>query len=562
MLAELRVNNFAIIDRIDLQFKSGFNILSGETGAGKSVLLKSLSLLMGAKASSDLVRFDAEFASIEGFFDVTDRPDIKKQLLEMGIACDDNELVVRRIIGKNGKSKVYLNSSLSTVHGLNRVVHPMIQLTGSSAPLIEITGQHDSKNLLDRSYHLDILDLYAGLFPKRETYLERYEVAKELRMEIEKFQEGQMFNEQKLDFLSFQIREIESMNLVAGEEEDLEADYKKMKNSQKLQEFLHLQQRLLEDSEGSALTRLQKAEQSLNQSIKLDPALEKLQDNLEKAKDFLSEYLYDLQSYSNKMENSELDVFDVEERLSRFRKLQKKYGQTSEEILKALDDFKEEQSKIENFDSCLEEKQKKLKNLELELKSIATDLHKKRKKAALAFTKKVNQELKDLNMNGFEFSIEIDSAKDFDRRGNTELSFVCKTASAEKARPLHKTASGGELSRILLSLKKVIGNEELPRTYLFDEVDTGVSGETAEKVGKKLREIAENQQLICVTHLPQVAAQGTHHFKITKKVIKGKAHMQVESLNKKDRIDEIARLISGEKRSRTSLTHAKDLLGY
>ncbi|MEC9281671.1 MAG: DNA repair protein RecN [Bdellovibrionota bacterium] len=562
MLAELRVNNFAIIDRIDLQFKSGFNILSGETGAGKSVLLKSLSLLMGAKASSDLVRFDADFATIEGFFDVTERPDIKNQLIEMGIPCDDNELVVRRIIGKNGKSKVYLNSSLSTVHGLNQVVHPMIQLTGSSAPLIEITGQHDSKNLLDRSYHIDILDLYAGLFPKRETYFERFELAKELRLEIEKFQEGQMYNEQKLDFLSFQIREIESMNLVAGEEESLEADYKKIKNSQKLQEFLHLQQRLLEESEGSALTRLQKAEQSLNQSIKFDPELEALQENLEKAKDFLSEYLYDLQSYANKMENSEMDLFDVEERLSRFRKLQKKYGQTSEEILNALEEFKEEQAKIENFDSHLDEKRKQLKVIELELKKLANDLHTKRKKAAIGFTKKVNQELKDLNMNGFEFSIEIETNNNFDRRGISDLSFVCKTASAEKARPLHKTASGGELSRILLSLKKVIGNEELPRTYLFDEVDTGVSGETAEKVGKKLREIAENQQLICVTHLPQVAAQGTHHFRITKEVIAGKAHMKVESLKKKDRIDEIARLISGEKKSKTSLTHAKELLGF
>lgn len=560
MLVELTVKEFAIIEELKLNFHEGFNILSGETGAGKSVLLKSLSLLMGGKASSDIVRSGAKQAIIEGLFDISDRDDVQKQLIQMGVENDGENLVVRRVIVNNGKSRVYLNGSISTLGGLTKVVHPLIQLTGQTAPLIEITGQHESKNLLEKSYHLDILDLYADLVSERGSFENRFQTYHDKVTELNEIRNNQGLLEQKLDFLKFQHKEIESLNLEEGEEINLENKYKSIKNSQKLFDFQMMSSRLLEEDDDSALTRMQKALQVLEGAERYDDELSSLKQNLEHSLDYLSEYLSNLSDYSRKLDNGDEDILEIEDRLSRFRKLQKKYGDTSKEILDHFESIKDEINQMENSDQSIDALSKEVKELELSLKVLAQKLHKKRIKAAKDFSKAVNLELSDLNMKGLEFLIDVNQKLNFDRKGNSTAEFQCKNSKLEDARALAKTASGGELSRILLSIKKVIGSTEVPRTYLFDEVDTGVSGETADKVGRKLKDISQGQQVICVTHLPQVAAQGEHHFYIEKSNAKGRSMMNVLELNKKDRVSEIARLISGEKLTKTSLSHAKELL--
>lgn len=560
MLVELTVKDFAIIDELKLNFHEGFNILSGETGAGKSVLLKSLSLLMGGKASSDIVRTGSKQAIIEGLFDISDRDDVQSQLIEMGVENDGENLVVRRVIAGSGKSKVYLNGSLSTLGGLTKVVHPLIQLTGQTAPLIEITGQHESKNLLEKSYHLDILDLYADLVNERQSFETRFETYHTKKEELEALKANQSMLEQKLDYLKFQHTEIETLDLEEGEEVSLENRYKSIKNAQKLVDFQQSSSRILEEDDDSALTRLQRALQILDGAERYDSSLSDLKQNLELSIDYLSEYLASLSDYSRNLQSEDNDILEVEDRLSRFRKLQKKYGETSKEILEQFELIKTEIDQIENSDENIDVLTKEVKELELELKSLSQKLHKKRLKAAKEFSKAVNSELADLNMKGLEFLIDVSAKEQLDRRGASSTEFQCKSSKLEEARALAKTASGGELSRILLSIKKVIGNSEVPRTYLFDEVDTGVSGETAEKVGKKLKDISSGQQVICVTHLPQVAAQGEHHFYIEKSNVKGRSSMQVSELDTDHRVNEIARLISGEKLTKTSLSHAKELL--
>ena len=560
MLNELTVKDFAIIQEISLPFHQGFNILSGETGAGKSVLLKSLSLLMGGKASSDIVRTGAKQAIIEGFFDLSDRPDIKEKLVSMGIDAEEDSLIVRRVIAVNGKSKVYLNGRLSTLSNLIQVVQPLIQLTGQTAPLIEITGQHETRNLLERTYHLEILDVFAKLLPERSKYEDLFQQWNQKKSLLNELRENAQIAEQKLDFLQFQKKEIESLDLELGEEESLENRYRSIKNKQKLVDFSQNSLMLLEEDDDSALNRMQKALQILEANEKYDSQIGELRPQLEQATDLVSEFIYSLQSYASELSSEDEDIMDVEDRLSRFRKLQKKYGETSEQILAYLEDIKAQIEDLENSEQNIDSLEKEIKEIHLSLKSLASQLHGKRKKAAKSFAKQVNDELLDLNMKGLSFLVELAEKEDFDKRGFSQIEFLCKTAAGDSARALNKTASGGELSRILLSMKKVMGSSELPRTYLFDEVDTGVSGETAAKVGGKLREIAKGQQVICVTHLPQVAALGEHHFYIEKSTVKQQAKMHVKELTKEDRVNEIARLISGEKLSKTSLSHAKELL--
>jgi DNA repair protein RecN (Recombination protein N) len=562
MLNELTVKDFAIIQEISLPFHQGFNILSGETGAGKSVLLKSLSLLMGGKASSDIVRTGAKQAIIEGFFDLSDRPDIKDKLVAMGIDAEEDSLIVRRVIAVNGKSKVYLNGRLSTLSNLIQVVQPLIQLTGQTAPLIEITGQHESKNLLERAYHLEILDVFAKLMPERVIFEELFVQWNQKKKLLSELRENAQIAEQKLDFLQFQKKEIESLDLEIGEEESLENKYRSIKNKQKLIEFSQRTLQILEEDDDSALSRMQKALQILESNEKYDSQIESLKPQLEQAIDLSSEFIYSLQSYASGLDSEDEDLIDVEDRLSRFRKLQKKYGETSEDILTYLSDIRSQIDELQNSEQNIDILEKEIKELHLSLKGLAAKLHDKRKKAAKAFAKQVNEELLDLNMKGLSFLVELAEKEDFDKKGYSQVEFLCKTAEGDNARALNKTASGGELSRILLSMKKVMGSSELPRTYLFDEVDTGVSGETAAKVGSKLREIAKGQQVICVTHLPQVAALGEHHFFIEKSTEKKQAKMQVKELAKDERVNEIARLISGEKLSKTSLSHAKELLRH
>ena len=562
MLLEIKVHNFAIIENIQIQFKQGLNILSGETGAGKSVLLKSLGLLMGGKASAESIRTGAEQATIEGSFDISKRKDLREKLKEFGIECEDEILIVRRVISQGDKSRIYLNGHLNTLGVLREVVAPLIEVTGHQAPLIEMTGQHENKNLLSKAYHMDMLDQSAALLEKRFNYSEKYENYKKTLAEITELEGSSKSTAQRLDYLLFQRDEIGKLDLSPGEDIELEAQVKRLKNSSRIMSFVDSAESALITEDDSALARIKSTLRKGQEIGILDPILAEKLSQLEQVQSILDETFFEIRRQVSSLEADPGHLDNLEGRLSDIRKLQKKYGPSMDDILKALLEMETEIGILQNSDSRLEDLRKQSLQLQLELKKQAQELHEKRTKAAKELAKDVNSELSDLNMKGVTFQVSVEKIQQLNSLGDSDVEFMTQQSAKDPARALGKTASGGELSRILLALKRVVGSSKWPRTYLFDEVDAGVSGVTAEKVGKKLKMIAKGQQVITVTHLPQVAAAGDVHFYIHKSPQKGAMSMDVSELSNKERVQEIARLISGERITKTSIAHAQELLSH
>jgi DNA repair protein RecN (Recombination protein N) len=560
MLQELKVSQFAIIDNLHIEFQNGFNVISGETGSGKSILLKSLGLLMGEKASSDVIRTGATQAVVEGAFNLKKRPDIRLTLNAAGIDTEDNTLIVKRIIAPSDKSKVYLNGSLCTLTQLKEIVSPMIEVTGHNAPLIEMTGQHDNRHLLSKAYHLDLLDQYAGHFDKRLQYEEKYSALQSLKTQITDFETQAQQKSQRLDFLKFQIAELNKVNVQPETDAHLEDEIKTLKSAHKVLKFVDDCESLLFNDEDSVSSRLKTVQKKAVEFSHLGTKWAERMQSLQQAQELIEDTFFALRKDLNQTQLDPEQLESKEERLSQIRKLQKKYGSDLNEIASSTQKIAGEIATLENSDEHLEKIKKQARLLELELKQLAEELHKVRVKSSEKLEAAVNKELLDLNMKGVSFSIGITKLESLNSTGLSEVEYLCQTSPKDPKRPISKVASGGELSRILLSLKKALGESERPRTYLFDEVDTGVSGNTAEKVGKKLKTIAKGQQVICVTHLPQVAACGDIHFSINKDSSKNGVHMVVRELKSKTRIEEIARLISGEKITNTSLAHAEQLL--
>jgi DNA repair protein RecN (Recombination protein N) len=560
MLQELKVSQFAIIDNLHIEFQNGLNILSGETGSGKSILLKSLGLLMGEKASSDIIRTGATQAVVEGAFDIKKRSDIKATLNNAGIDTSDNTLIVKRIIAQSDKSKIYLNGSISTLAQLKEIVSPMIEVTGDNAPLIEMTGQHDNRNLLSKSYHLDLLDQYAGHFDKRINFENKYSELLKLRTEINEFEKLEQQKTQRLDFLKFQLTEFYKLEIDPEQDQNLEEEIKAMKGSHKILKFVDDCEQILFSDEDSVISRLKTIQKKSTDVSGLGGKIADRLSALQQASSLIEDTFYGLRQDLKQIQLDPEVLEEKEERLSQIRKLQKKYGTDLFAIVQSAKKIESEINDLENSDEHLAKIKKQCSQIELELKALAEELHKTRNKFSEKLAESVNKELLDLNMKGVTFSISVNKLEQFNATGLSEVEFLCQASAKDPKRPIAKVASGGELSRILLSLKKSLGQSDKPRTYLFDEVDTGVSGNTAEKVGRKLRTIAKGQQVICVTHLPQVAACGDVHFVINKANVKDSVNMLVTELKSKSRIEEIARLISGEKITKTSLAHAEQLL--
>jgi DNA repair protein RecN (Recombination protein N) len=562
MLLELNVSQFAIINNIHVKFKGGLNILSGETGAGKSVLLKSLSLLMGEKASAETVRTGSDHAIIEGLFDITDRPDISRRLEEQGIPKDDDSLIVRRIVAANGKSKIYINGSLTTLNVLQNIVAPLIEVTGQAIPLIEMTGQHENRHLLSKGYHLDLLDAFSGTSQLRDAFAKDFDLHQGIKEEIESIQNEARVREQRLDFLKYQRDEIKNLDLKIGDETSLQALYDRSKNASRLSDWASASEHALLGDDESAIVRLHRVIQKGTELRKYDSEIENKLKPLQDAKGLIEEFVYELRGYTSELEDGEDSLDKLEARISDLRKLQKKYGEKVEDILVALAEIERELGLLENSDQRLEDLQKQLSEVQLRMKKMGEQLHTKRLQGAKLLTNAVNDELSDLNMKGTSFVVTVQKLEDFSSSGLSDVEFMIKASPKDPERAIAKVASGGELSRILLALKSIIGVGEYPRSYLFDEVDTGVSGPTAEKVGKKLKAIAKGQQVVCVTHLPQVACFADHHYYIRKHQTKTGVSMDVKELEPQERVEEIARLISGEKITKSSLEHARELLRH
>ncbi len=558
MLVELKVSNFAIIDQIQLEFGENLNIISGETGAGKSVIVRALGLLMGAKSQSEDVREGLDQSVVEGHFDLTSRKDILSSLKEFGITSSEQELLVRRIISRDGKNRVYINGHLSTLADLKNIVAPMVEVTGRATPLIELTSQNENKNLLSSQYHLDMLDQFCKTWELRKKVQTLFTRIQGIEDAILDLQNSSRDRSQRVDFIKFQIDEISNLELDADLDADLEDRLKVLKNQNSLSAFYQNSIEVLEGDSDSVLSILDKVLKAATGLKHRPEGIEKSIQDLQTGKQLVSQAAFDInQLASQSLDEGELDK--LESRLSDIRRLQKKFGPLVQDILKAYDDMKSELDNLENCDEKIAQLEMEKKAITVELSPLLQKLSQQRAKGSLKLADLVNQELAELNMKGVLFSISIETAP-VNATGQDSVMFAIQNGPKGEQRPLQKSASGGELSRILLSLKVAVGEIDSPRTYLFDEVDTGVSGPTAQKVGKKLKEIAHGQQVICITHLPQVASFADQHYFISKKSVKGHMNMTAVALTGKERVEEIARLISGEKLSSTSLAHAKQLL--
>ena len=549
MLLSLHVSNLALIDDAEVWFGDGFNIFSGETGAGKSLVIGSVAIALGAKAGKDMVREGADKAEVELTFSV-DRDEQREGLKSKDIPCEDDELIIRRRIS-NGRG----------VAKLNGVTVPSSVLKEVAGLFVDVHGQRDNSSLLQEKQHLRLLDKYCSddLNKLKEEYLSNYNEWKSLVKTRDSGSGDKSERARKADLLKFEIKEIEAAELRVGEDEELEKRYRVMNNSMKIVEALSEVEEEICGSE-SARMLIGRALRALSPVPGLDPAGSSLLDELNSIDALVGDFSRDLSDYMSGMEFSEQEFAETEKRLDAINSLKVKYSPSIEGILKELDQRKEELQRLENYDEYESLLNQKIAAAEKSLSKLANDISEIRKEAAPKLSEEIRQALTELNFNGCKFNVELKSFPGhFTLDGIDEAEFYIAPNEGEKMSPLKDTASGGELSRIMLALKTVLSDAEDTDTLIFDEIDTGISGRTAQKVSESLHKLSRRHQVICITHLPQIAAMADHHFLIEKKVQSGRTVTGIRELAEDESIRELGRLLGGAEITDKVLDNAKEM---
>ena len=536
MLSSLYIKNVAVIEEVSIDFSKGFTVLTGETGAGKSIIIDSISAILGERSSKDLIRTNCDKAVITALFSDINIYVIKK-LNEYDITCENNELQIYREIKISGKTICKANGIPITAGMLKEI----------GSLLISIQGQHDSYELTNTDVHREYIDNFGSLNADLKAYQEKYSKLKEIKANLDELNIDQSQKERRIDFLKYQIEEIEQAEIEIGEKEILTSRRNIIKDSEQIAKALSMSSLMLNGENESIgilgminaiSSEIEMVAQSLNS---LDLISKKLRDIEYTLQDISSE----LSSTQNEINFSPNELEEIEERLSLLYRLGLKYGESEEEILSVLTASKEELSKIEYSDEKIIELSKEFELVKNEAVSLAKSLSKKRKECAMDFSKKVKFELEFLNMKNTQFTAELERTN-LNSYGCDKISFLVSANLGESLKPLSKIASGGELSRIMLAIKTVLTTGDSVATMIFDEIDTGISGDTANKVGNKLKQAAKSKQLICITHLAQVAALSDNHLYIEKNVLNDKTFTNVTALNSEQKKAELTRIIGGK----------------
>ena len=530
MLFHLFVKNLALIDSAEVEFGEGLNILTGETGAGKSVIIGSVNVALGGKASKDLIRQGCDSAYVELVFSV-DEEKKREALAARGIVPTEDNLI---IISK----KIMPARSISRINDETVTAARLREITGL---LIDVHGQHEHQSLLYHARHLEILDEYgksrtAGL---KLNISEKYREYAALKKKMETFQTDEEQRRREADFLRFQIDEIENAALKPGEEEECEAAYRKFANSRKIAEGLS------EAYHAVSTEEISRALRAVETAAQYDESLSGIRDELADVDGLLGDLSREISSYMEDMTFDEAQFKEVESRLDLIRNLESKYGRTIEEVNCSLEEKAARLEELENFDLLRAKTEKELTKAEEELKELCGELSKARKEVAGELTKKIEEGLKELNFLDVTFTMEFRPLSHYTANGLDEAEFLISTNPGEPVRPLGQVASGGELSRIMLAIKTVLAETDDIPTLIFDEIDTGISGRTAQMVSEKLKVIAKRHQVICITHLPQIAAMADKHFEIKKSVEDGRTVTRIRALQEEEMTDELARLLGG-----------------
>lgn len=556
MLRELVIRHFAIIEAVHLQFDHGFHVLTGETGAGKSILIDALGLIIGGRASTDFVRHGEGKAEIEAVFELEQSHPARPSLLEWGFDGEDlDQVIVRREISAAGKSTCRINGRMVTLSLLKKIGHF----------LIDISGQHEHQSLLSTDKHLEWLDHFGGkdLLRLRKEYEQIYEAYEELYRQLEQLRKSQRDLARRLDLLKFQVGEIESAALTPGEDEELEQERNRLSHAEKL--MLH-SARAYENLNGEqgGLTLIQEAISHLEQIAEMDKSLQSILDLAQTAYYQLEEASHEIACYKDDFEFDPERLYEVEERLHLIRQLKRKYGDDIEEILAYGKQVEKELRVLENREETEAKLVHKMEGLRGQLEKLAQELTQKRKKAAIQLKARVETELNDLNMGSTVFHVaflhEPEQKQRFYSHGQDKMEFQIAPNPGEPLKPLARIASGGELSRLMLALKCIFAEVDQVHTLIFDEIDTGVSGRTAQAIAEKIAFLSRKYQVLCVTHLPQVACMADCHLYISKEVLQAKTRTRVEKLDREGRTLELARMLGGVEVTSTTRNHAQEML--
>jgi len=563
MLSYLKIENIAIIDRLQVNFNLGLNMLTGETGAGKSIIIDALGLILGERSDPQLIRAGSQKGTVEGIFSIEANQQVKDKLAELHIEHDGKEILLRRVLNSEGKSRAFVNNTLISLKNLKNI----------GEKLVAIHGQHTHQELLHWESHIDYLDHFGENYPARARLRRLFNTIRELIRQLEGLQIDEREKSQKIDLLTFQIDEISRTNLQPHEDEELEKRRILLGNAERIHELASHSYRLLYEEESSVLSTIDQIKKKLLELTHIDDSLSPYLTNLEEIKYKLEDLSLFLRDYLQRVMVDPHQLQEVEERLVEIRRLKKKYGDTIEDIL----NFKKSAQMKLNSISVNEEKIEELTHqLEEEYDryyQAAEELSAKRREDARQLKHLVEKELSQLAMEKTQFtvlfqpvlvspgSIKIGRREVWgNERGIDQVEFFIAPNIGEEFHPLTKIASGGELSRLMLALKGVINTAETYKTLIFDEIDIGIGGRVAEAVGKKLSRLSSVHQIICITHLPQIAVFTQHHYFVEKRVQRRRTKALIRELNKEEVVEEIARMLGGETITETTRQHAQELL--
>ena len=557
MLVELAVENYAVIEKARVRFHAGLNLLTGETGSGKSIVVDALGLLLGGRASPEMVRTGAARARVSGIFEVAESPALAKLLEDAGIEIEDRELLVEREIQTGGKSRAFVGNRPATAALLKELaVH-----------LADIHGQHDQQQLFSPAVQCDMLDGFAGAGDLASQVSESFHAWKRAVAERDELERNAQEKLRLADLWSFQRKEIEAVSPLSGEDAELENERRVLRNVVRLQELAGGAYAALYEDPASATAQVGLIAKRLEELARIDETAQEILAQLQPATIALQETAHSLGRYVDKLEADPGRLDEVENRLAALEKLKRKYGATVEEVLSFLEEVRANLSAVETADDRRNALQKEVAALAQAYETAAKKLSAQRKKAAVDLGKRVEQELAALAMEKTRIEIRVATNNDpsgWSERGADTVAFLIAPNLGEELKPLDKIASGGELSRVALALKTCVSpsakKSVAPRTLVFDEVDAGVGGSAAESVGRRLKKLSGSNQVICVTHLPQIAGFADHHYFVEKHSDHGRTIATIEELAPEARTREIGRMLSGERITQEALRHAEQLL--
>ncbi|MDY2522120.1 DNA repair protein RecN [Weissella confusa] len=553
MLQELSIQNFAIIPKLNISFQPGMTVLTGETGAGKSIIIDAVGLLTGGRGSQDFIREGADKAVLQGLIDVEPGQPITQLLDELGIPLEDNQLLIHRELHKSGRNVIRVNGSLVNATTLKEI----------GQHLVDIHGQNEHQELMQVERHLSLLDEYGKktIGPVLEKYRAAYDTYRSLESAFHKRQADEQAWAQRLDMLSFQSKELADASLVEGEEEMLEAEYQELTNFQDVLAALSKAHEALDgDWDNNGLETISTAMSAMEDIEELSPKYATLTEAVRGAYYELQEAASEILSVRDVLEFDEERLREVDDRLNLIRSLERKYGATITDVLVHQAKVDAELAEMGGGEQSAAELAEQVEVAEQKARTLAEKLHELRLKAAKQLATKIHEQLSDLYMEKAVFSAHITELKELNATGLDAVEFYIQTNPGEGAKPLVKIASGGELSRMMLAMKTIFSREQGITSIIFDEVDTGVSGRVAQAIAEKIAVIGRYSQVLTITHLPQVAAVADNHYFIEKQVVGDRTETSIHTLSEDERVNEVARMLSGDELTDAAKENARDLI--